>query len=87
MEHRRWISNVPRTLCVAAGLVVALACAAWDARLLDRLDAAEVAALAVFAVLFAALTFACDAELREALRRAVRSTAGAKSPGGKRAAT
>ena len=86
MDRRRWVSNVPRTLAVAATLIVASAFAAWDSRLLDRLDPAEVAALAAFAALFAILTLACDAELRAAQRLALR-TAAARSPGAKRAAT
>jgi len=86
MERRRWVSNIPRTLAVATTFVLAVAYALWDSRLLDRLDAAEVAALAAFAALFVAFTIACDAELRGELRRAFRSAA-AKSPGAKRAAT
>ena len=87
-DRRRWVSHVPRTLAVAALAVIALAAAAWDARLLERLDRVEILVLAGFGIAFAALTLACDGELRAALRRATAfRTAAAKSPGAKRAAT
>ena len=87
-RRRRWVSHVPRTLALALAAVAAVALAAWDARLLERLEPAETLALALFAIAFAALTLACDTELRRALCASMRlRTAAAKSPGAKRAAT
>lgn len=88
MDRRRWVSHIPRTLALAAAVAAAVAGAAWDARLAERLDGAELAVLAGFGVAFVALTLACDAELRAALRHAfaVRRAA-PKSPAGKRVAT
>ena len=86
--RRRWVSHVPRTLALAALVVIALVVAAWNAHLAERLDRVEILVLAGFAIGFAALTLACDVELRAVLRRAIAfRTAAAKSPAAKRAAT
>ena len=86
--RRRFVSDIPRTLLVAGLLAALFAAAAGQSTLLERLDADEAFLLASFAAAFAALTCACDGELRASVRRAlgVRSTA-AKSPAAKRAAT
>ena len=84
--RRRWVSHVPRTVALAAAVVAAVGLGAWNANLLAHLDPLELATIALFAAGFAALTFACDAELRAALRSAFRKAA-AKSPGAKRVAT
>ena len=88
MEPRRWVSDIPRTLALAAGTAAFAALGAWESGLFDRLDALERGILAGFGLLFVVLTLACDAELRAAIARAaLLRTRAAKSPGGKRAAT
>jgi len=87
MERRSWTTHIPRTVALAAAVVASVVAGAWNARLLERLEPAEIAVLVLFAASFVALTLACDAELRTALRRAISfRTAARKSPRAKRAA-
>ena len=88
MQPRRWVSDIPRTLAVAAAFAAFATLGAGESGLFDRLDALERGVLAGFGLLFVVLTLACDAELRAAIARAGSlRTRAAKSPGGKRAAT
>jgi pimeloyl-ACP methyl ester carboxylesterase len=81
-------TDIPRTLALALGFFFVLALLGWRDGVFARLDAAELWALGAFAVGFAALTYACDPGVREALRAATRfRKAAAKSPAAKRAAT
>ena len=88
---RHAVTDASRTLRLAFAFFGALAFAAWRLDLFARLGPGLTATLAAFAVAFAVLTLACDRELRDHLRALGRTgrlrSAGAKSPGVKRAAS
>ena len=87
MKPRRWVSDIPRTLAVAAAVAAFAVLGAWESGLFDRLDPLERGILAGFGMFFVVLTLACDAELRAAIAQpSSLRTRVAKSPGGKRAA-
>ncbi len=80
--------DTPRVLAVAAIFFGALAALGWAEGIYARLDSETLAALALFAIAFAAATYALDRQVRACINRALRfRTRSAKSPGAKRAAT
>ena len=79
--------DTPRVLTVAAIFFGALAALGWAEGIYAKLDSETLAALALFALAFAASAYALDREVRACINRALRfRTRSAKSPGAKRAA-
>jgi hypothetical protein len=88
MDPRPVKENTARVLLVALAFFGALALLGWADGVFARLGMALVAALAGFAAVFAAATYALDVEVRRYVRGLLGLTkAPAKSPAAKRVAT
>jgi hypothetical protein len=92
-QVRSTVTDAARTLRVAIAFFGALSWLAWQSGVFDQVGPEVTAALVVFALGFAALTLACDREMRDYLRgmltggRGRFRSAEPKSPAAKRAAS
>lgn len=94
MKRTRPAENTGRVLVLAAGFFGTLTAIAWWEGVFGKLGGETLAALVLFAIAFAAATYALDRGVREwANRRLAKRPAArlrrapAKSPGGSPAAT
>jgi hypothetical protein len=80
------LENTPRVIALAIAFFGGLALLGYAGGTFDRFDGAEIAALALFALAFGALTVALDPGVRALLRRLLAPRGSARKASAGRAA-
>ena len=83
MKRQSPAENTPRVLALAGAFFGGLVALGLAAGVFEKLTAAELAVLALFASGFALLTYACDAQVRALVDRAIAGLRGRFAPPGR----